>query len=110
MTAYNLARAAQEAPLALAAASRRIRELEEALGSPLFERNARGLLPTAAGRVFFKHGLTLLQTLAHLGSELTDLRQYGGYQSVFATLWHLEWVLPCCPKPMHGRRHSSRWH
>jgi molybdate transport repressor ModE-like protein len=71
----SLTGAAREAHLALAAASRRIRELEEALGSPLFERHARGLLPTAAGRVFVKHGLTLLQTLEQLGAELADLRQ-----------------------------------
>ena len=61
--------------LALAAASRRIRELEAALGEALFERHARGLLPTAAGRVFVKHGLSLLQTMEQLGAELADLRQ-----------------------------------
>ncbi len=95
MSAYNLARfdlvsirlavacaqsgsltaAAREAHLALAAASRRIRELEDALGEPLFERHAKGLSPTAAGRVFVKHGLTLLQTMEQLGAELADLRQ-----------------------------------
>lgn len=95
MTAYNLARfdlvsirlavacaqtgsltaAARASHLALAAASRRIRELEIALGDPLFERHARGLLPTAAGRVFVKHGLTLLQTMEQLGTELSDLRR-----------------------------------
>ncbi len=71
----SLTAAARTAPLALAAASRRIRELEAALGDTLFERHARGLLPTAAGRVFVKHGLTLLQTMEQLGSELADLRQ-----------------------------------
>ena len=59
----SLTGAARASHLALAAASRRIRELEEAMGCILFERHARGLLPTAAGRVFVKHGLTLLQTL-----------------------------------------------
>ena len=71
----SLTRAAQEAHLALAAASRRIRELEEALGGPLFERHARGLLPTEAGRVFIRHGLNLLQTLEQVDAELNDLRQ-----------------------------------
>ena len=94
MTTYNLARfdlvsirlavacaqtgsltaAARDSHLALAAASRRIRELEGALGDTLFERHARGLLPTPAGRVFVKHGLTLLQTMEQLGTELADLR------------------------------------
>jgi len=71
----SLTAAARDVHLALAAASRRIRELEDALGDTLFERHARGLLPTPAGRVFVKHGLTLLQTMEQLGSELTDLRQ-----------------------------------
>ena len=70
----SLTAAARDSHLALAAASRRIRELESALGSPLFERHARGLLPTVAGRVFVKHGLTLLQTIEQLGGELADLR------------------------------------
>lgn len=71
----SLTAAARESHLALAAASRRLRELESALGDALFERHARGLLPTPAGRVFVRHGLTLLQTMEQLGAELTDLRQ-----------------------------------
>lgn len=71
----SLTAAAQSSHLALAAASRRIRELEGALGQPLFERHARGLKLTAAGRVFLKHGLGLLQVMDQLGGELADLRQ-----------------------------------
>lgn len=70
----SLTAAARESHLALAAASRRIRELEEAIGQPLFERHARGLTVTAAGRVFARHGLALLQTLDQMGGELADLR------------------------------------
>ena len=70
----SLTAGARTAHLALAAASRRIRELESALGNALFERHARGLLPTAAGRVFVRHGLTLLQTMEQLEGELADLR------------------------------------
>lgn len=71
----SLSAAAREVHLALAAASRRLRELELALGDPLFERNSRGLTPTAAGRVFVKHGLNLLQTMDQLSAELSDQRQ-----------------------------------
>ena len=71
----SLTAAAREAHLALAAASRRIKELEATLGAPLFERHARGLAPTPAGRLFVKHGLALLQTLEQLGGELSDMRQ-----------------------------------
>jgi len=71
----SLTAAARESHLALAAASRRIKDLEDAVGEPLFERHARGLAVTAAGRVFVRHGLALLQTLDQLGGELADLRQ-----------------------------------
>ncbi|MES2413968.1 MAG: LysR family transcriptional regulator [Pseudomonadota bacterium] len=70
----SLTAAAHDSNLALAAASRRIRELESALGDKLFERHPRGLLPTPAGRVFAKHGLNLLQSMEQLGGELADLR------------------------------------
>jgi DNA-binding transcriptional LysR family regulator len=71
----SLTAAAREAHLALAAASRRIKDLEDAVGAPLFERHARGLVPTPTGRVFVKHGLALLQTMEQLGGELADMRQ-----------------------------------
>ncbi len=70
----SLSAAARASHLALAAASRRIRELEAAVGEPLFERHARGLIATAAGRVFARHGAALLQTMDRLGGELADLR------------------------------------
>lgn len=71
----SLSAAARDAHLALAAASRRVRELEDAVGEPLFERHGRGLRPTPAGRVFARHGLALLQNLDQMASELSDLRQ-----------------------------------
>jgi len=57
----------------LPAASRRIRDLESAIGGPLFERHSRGLNPTSAGKAFVKHGLVLLQNMEKLMEELADL-------------------------------------
>ena len=71
----TLSAAARASHLALAAASRRLRELEDAVGEPLFERHGRGLLPTSAGRVFARHALEMLQSLEQMGSELADLRR-----------------------------------
>ena len=71
----SLSQAAREVHLAVAAASRRLREFEEALGSPLFERHARGLTLTPAGRVFVRHGLALMQSMSQLGDEISDLQQ-----------------------------------
>ena len=71
----SLTSAARECNLVLPAASRRIRELESALGDTLFERHSRGLLPTEAGRAFARHGLALLQEMDNLVAELADIRQ-----------------------------------
>lgn len=71
----SLTSAARSCNLVIAAASRRIKELEEALGDTLFERRPRGLVPTAAGRAFARHGLALLQQMDNLVGELADLRQ-----------------------------------
>jgi DNA-binding transcriptional LysR family regulator len=71
----SLSAAARASHLALAAASRRLRELEGAVGEELFERHGRGLLPTSAGRVFARHALEVLQSMEQMGSELADLRR-----------------------------------
>lgn len=95
MSAYNLARfdfvsirlavlcaqtgsltaAARDCNLVLPAASRRVRDLEAAIGEPLFERHSRGLTPTPAGRAFVKHGLDLLQGMDKLMEDLDDQRK-----------------------------------
>jgi DNA-binding transcriptional LysR family regulator len=69
----NLTHAARECHLVLPAASRRIRELEVALGTQLFERHSRGLKVTTAGKVFMRRGLSLLQELEGTLKELNDL-------------------------------------
>lgn len=71
----SLTKAAQDAHLAVAAASRRLRDLEDVIGSRLFERRARGLVLTLSGQVFVKHGIVLLQNMAKLASELDDLQR-----------------------------------
>lgn len=71
----NLTAAARDCNLVLPAASRRLRDLERALGVELFERHSRGLKPTACGRVFLKRGISLLQELDRLAEELADAQQ-----------------------------------
>lgn len=71
----SLTTAARQCNLVLPAASRRIKELESALGGPLFARHSRGLDVTPAGRVFMRRGLAILQEIESLGAELQDLQQ-----------------------------------
>ena len=68
----NLTEAATECHLVLPAASRRLRDLERALGAQLFERHSRGLKPTALGRAFAKRGMAILHEMDNLLEELAD--------------------------------------
>ena len=68
----NLTEAANECHLVLPAASRRLRDLERALGAQLFERHSRGLKPTALGRAFAKRGMAILHEMDNLLEELAD--------------------------------------
>ena len=52
----SISQGAALAHLAIGAASRRITDLEAAVGVTLLERHSRGVRPTAAGRVFYGGG------------------------------------------------------
>ena len=71
----NLTEAARQCHLVLPAASRRLRDLERALGAQLLERHSRGLTPTALGRAFMARGTAILQELDNLVGDLADARE-----------------------------------
>ncbi len=71
----NLTRAAARQHLSLAAASARIKALEEQGGLPLFTREARGLALTAPGEAFLHHARAVLRQVNELRN---DLQEYGG--------------------------------
>ncbi|HTH79922.1 MAG TPA: LysR family transcriptional regulator, partial [Ramlibacter sp.] len=62
----SLSAAAASSSLALAAASRRLKELESSLGTALFERHRRGLILTPAGHIFVRNALAMLQAAERL--------------------------------------------
>lgn len=64
----NFTRAAERLHIAQPPLSRQIQQLEEELGVQLFERNARPLKLTEAGRFFFAHAQQLLAQTAELES------------------------------------------
>lgn len=70
----SLTAAAERAHLALPAASRRVKELEQAVGEPLFGRQGRRLQVTGAGRVFHRHAVSVLQAMEQMGGELMNLQ------------------------------------
>src|SRR6266508_1941876 len=66
---------AERAHLALAAASTRIRNMEEALGAMLLVRGRQGVTPTQAGRTLLQHARVILRQAERLRE---DLGAYAG--------------------------------
>ncbi|MBV8110950.1 MAG: LysR family transcriptional regulator [Hyphomicrobiales bacterium] len=66
---------AARAHLALAAASTRIRNMEEALGAALLVRGRQGVTPTQAGRTLLQHARSILRQAERLRE---DLGAYAG--------------------------------
>lgn len=64
---------AQALNIAQPAATKTIKELEEALGVQLFERSSRGMTPTDSGEVMIKHAKLILAQLRHASEELQSL-------------------------------------
>jgi DNA-binding transcriptional LysR family regulator len=70
LEAGSITHGAERANLALAAASTRIRQMEDALGAPLLVRSRQGITPTQAGRILLQHARTMLQQAEKLREEL----------------------------------------
>jgi DNA-binding transcriptional LysR family regulator len=73
--AGSITRGAERAHLALAAASTRIRRMEDALGVKLLTRGRQGVAPTQAGRTLLQHARAILRESERLQE---DLSAYGG--------------------------------
>lgn len=73
--AGSITHGAERANLALAAASTRIRAMEETLGAKLLVRSRLGVTPTTAGRTLLAHARTILTQTERLRE---DLGAYAG--------------------------------
>jgi DNA-binding transcriptional LysR family regulator len=73
--AGSITHGATRSALALAAASTRIRGMEDALGAKLLIRSRQGVVPTDAGRTLLKHARAILAQSARLKE---DLGAYAG--------------------------------
>lgn len=81
--------------LTLAAASGRIRGMEETLGAPLLDRHSRGIIPTSAGETLLRHARAVLDQMERLKGDLSAHAQgLRGYVRVLANTAAISEFLP----------------
>ncbi|SMF41573.1 LysR family transcriptional regulator [Pseudogulbenkiania subflava] len=68
----TLTRAARREALAISAASKRLLDLEEAVGATLFVRQAKGMSLTPAGETMLHHVRRVLNDIEKIGIELAE--------------------------------------
>lgn len=91
----SITRGAEREHLALAAASKRLSDLESRLGVRLFERGARGVTLTEAGRALVRHIRSLNASLHALESEVVEFsRGIKGHLRIAANASAIAECLP----------------
>ncbi|WP_296508896.1 LysR family transcriptional regulator [Rhodoferax sp.] len=68
----SIGKAAEREFIAPSALSKRLSDLELALGSPLLQRHSRGVHPTPAGQSLLHHARSVLFSLERMHSELNE--------------------------------------
>ncbi|MBS0450578.1 MAG: LysR family transcriptional regulator [Proteobacteria bacterium] len=68
----SISKGAELAALAVGAASKRITDLEAAVGTPLLERHSRGVTLTVAGQALHRHAQRILGDVDQLAADLSD--------------------------------------
>ncbi|SAK93222.1 LysR family transcriptional regulator [Caballeronia fortuita] len=91
----TLTRAAEREAIAVSAASKRLLELEQAVGAVLFERKARGMALTPAGETLLHHARRVLRDVENIGIELAEHASgVRGYVRMMANLSAIVEFLP----------------
>ena len=70
----TLTRAASRENIAMSAVSKRLAELEEALGTDLFVRHSKGMMLAPAGESLLHHARSMLTSFEEMGAELDEYR------------------------------------
>ena len=91
----TLTRASEREAIAVSAASKRLLELEQAVGAVLFERKARGMSLTPAGETLLHHARRVLRDIENIGIELAEhATGVRGYVRMMANLSAIVEFLP----------------
>ncbi|MCA6215442.1 LysR family transcriptional regulator [Ideonella sp. B7] len=100
----SIREAARRLHVASSAVNRQLLQLEDEIGTPLFERMSTGLRLTPAGEVFSRHVITVLQDEQRLKTELEMLRGVRrGAVSVAAVEGLNADLMPAVLTQMHRR-------
>ncbi len=96
--------AAREMRIAQPAVTRSLQELERELGVSLFERKARGVVPTAMGEVFIRRARSVDNELTRARDEIAQLRglAHGSVCVALSMAPHLA-LLPYALRPFRLR-------
>jgi DNA-binding transcriptional LysR family regulator len=91
----SLTAGAEQFGISLAAASKRMAELEGRCGHLLLERSKRGVRPTLAGQTLLRHALETVGSLERLALAMDDLRRgAGGHLRLWANTSAFAGFLP----------------
>lgn len=83
----SLLKAAESVSISQPGATKALQEIEEAMGSALFLRTSRGLLPNEVGHCIIRYARLIYQDLAHLRQEMEGILDgYGGRLAVGAIM------------------------
>ena len=116
----NFRHAANALGVSLSSVSARVKTLEEDLGVPLFERHARGVRLTEAGRRFVEHVAAGVDQLDHAvkTADMAASGECGRLRirvhalipgSFLAALTACSWLVrPSCPIAIHGESGPNR--
>lgn len=75
VTEGSLTLGAERFGISLAAASKRILELEGRIGTPLLSRSKTGVIATGAGQTLLRHAITLVADVEQLAVAMDDFRR-----------------------------------
>lgn len=93
--ANSLTRGAEASHLSLPAASTRVKNLEESIGTKLLYRNSQGVTLTPPGQAFVHHARLVLGQIEHLRGDLQSYAKgIKGHLRVFANTTALGEFLP----------------
>jgi DNA-binding transcriptional LysR family regulator len=91
----SINRAAAREHIALSALSRRISDLEAALGLILLRRHSRGVEPTSAGLALLQHAHIILRDVGQMETDLAE--RIGGLRGavrLYANTWAIAQYIP----------------